>query len=264
VVIVPAFFSLSPSPFFLIFSDIFRYFPTFSPVLEMQALLQWFLNLSPIWRDHFSTKGKPPERVPGGMIVVLNGFPGTGKHTILKKTLAVLPKNTRMIDNHLLIDPVQALYPDRSDQHHQLRAQLRAPVFQHIGKLAQQGCVVLMTACLAEGNERDASFFNEHVEMVRETGVPLFWINTHCDQHLLEQRVQSEERVKSTKTKLTDVQILRDIVTQHRLIQPTESYTNKFTNVVFKSLDASGSIEHSVDLVVEMIGLDKQAVETEN
>lgn len=230
----------------------------------MQALLQWFFNLSPNWRDRFSIKGKPPERVPGGMIVVLNGFPGTGKHTILKNMLAILPKDTRLIDNHLLIDPVQALYPDRSDQHHQLRAQLRAPVFQHIGKLAQQGCVVLMTACLAEGNERDASFFNEHVEMVRGTGVPLFWINTHCDQQLLEQRAQSEERIQSTKTKLTDVQILRDLVTKHRLIQPTESDNNKFTNVVFKSLDASGSIDHTVDLVVEMIGFNKPAVGTES
>ncbi|KAG6805388.1 hypothetical protein H0H93_004898, partial [Arthromyces matolae] len=65
-----------------------------------------------------------------GMIVVLNGFPGTGKHTILKQLQALLPTHkSRLIDNHLLIDPAQALYPDRSEEHHALRREIRAVFF---------------------------------------------------------------------------------------------------------------------------------------
>jgi len=122
----------------------------------------------------------------GGRIVVLNGFPGAGKFIILGRAKELLPAhNTRLLDNHLLIDPVQAvyrLYPDRSPEHHELRRNLREPVFESLSKLAQEGYVVLMTACLADDNDRDAAFFQEHLAMVRGTDVPLFWVNTHCDQ----------------------------------------------------------------------------------
>ena len=61
------------------------------------------------------------------MIVVLNGFPGTGKYTILKRVKALLPadNSSHLVDNHLLIDPVQALYPDRSAAHHVFRQKIR-------------------------------------------------------------------------------------------------------------------------------------------
>ncbi|KAB8231235.1 uncharacterized protein BDW43DRAFT_283119 [Aspergillus alliaceus] len=57
-----------------------------------------------------------------GKIIVLNGFPGTGKLTILKQAKELLPADTTILmDNHLLIDPVTAVIPDRSDEHHELR-----------------------------------------------------------------------------------------------------------------------------------------------
>ena len=57
------------------------------------------------------------------MIIVLNGFPGVGKYTILKEVQALLAadKSPRLIDNHLLIDPAAALYPGRGVHHHELR-----------------------------------------------------------------------------------------------------------------------------------------------
>ncbi|KAJ6495458.1 hypothetical protein C8R45DRAFT_987419 [Mycena sanguinolenta] len=68
--------------------------------------------------------------IPGGIIVVLNGFPGAGKLTILQQIKALLPSDkTRLLNNHLLIDPVQARIPDRSDEHHCLRRRIRKPVF---------------------------------------------------------------------------------------------------------------------------------------
>ncbi|KIP11515.1 hypothetical protein PHLGIDRAFT_114371 [Phlebiopsis gigantea 11061_1 CR5-6] len=60
------------------------------------------------------------------MIVVLNGLPGTGKHTIVQQVQALLPadKASRLVDNRLLIDPVQVLFPDRGDDRHALRRKL--------------------------------------------------------------------------------------------------------------------------------------------
>jgi len=197
----------------------------------------------------------PYQQSSGGRIVVLNGFPGTGKFTILKYAKKLLPANkTRLSDNHLLIDPVQTIYPDRSPEHHELRRKLREPVFESLSKLAQEGHVILMTACLADDNDRDAAVFQEHLAMVHGTDVPLFWVNTHCDQAVLEQRVRSPERCQLAKTKLTNVGVLQELVREHRLIRPHES-GDRSTRLVVESLDVSGEMEMSVSRLMDIVGL---------
>ncbi|RGP79496.1 chloramphenicol phosphotransferase [Fusarium longipes] len=123
-----------------------------------------------------------------GKIVVLNGFPGTGKLTILKRLQMYLPSDTTcLLDNHLLIDPVAAVIPDRSDNHHELRRLVRAPIFAELGKRAKGGDTILMTACLAADSQRDNDFYHEHVDIARKNDVPIYWINLHCDPAILEQ-----------------------------------------------------------------------------
>ncbi|KAK7018223.1 chloramphenicol phosphotransferase-like protein [Favolaschia claudopus] len=196
------------------------------------------------------------ESLLGGKIIVLNGFPGTGKFTILKRVKDILPPNkTRLLDNHLLIDPVHAIYPDRSSQHHALRRLLRAPVFLSLKQLAiEEGYVILMTACLAQNNERDAAVLDEHLAMVRGTAIPLFWINVHCDARILEQRVRTPERCGSGKSKLTDVDVLRKMLSEHSLIQP-QAVDHASVNLVVETLDVSGTVENSVDCLMNMAGL---------
>ncbi|TFA98766.1 hypothetical protein CCMA1212_009304 [Trichoderma ghanense] len=131
-----------------------------------------------------------------GKLVVLNGFPGTGKLTILKQAKDLLPATsmTCRLDNHLLIDPVIALIPDRSDEHHELRRRIRAPIFEQIRKQAQEVATILMTACLAGDNERDTAFLSEHLDILRGTDLPIIWVNVDCDQKIMEQRMESPER----------------------------------------------------------------------
>ncbi|EUC63023.1 chloramphenicol phosphotransferase-like protein [Rhizoctonia solani AG-3 Rhs1AP] len=200
----------------------------------------------------------PYQQSSEGKIVILNGFPGTGKFTILKRVKELLPPNKScLLDNHLPIDPVQAIYPNRSPEHHELRRKVRRPIFEELSKLAQEGHVVLMTACLADDNNTDANVFQEHLAMVRGTEVPIFWVNVHCDQAVLEQRVGSPERCWSTKTKLTDVDVLRKMVSEHRLIQPCAS-GDELVRLVIESLDVSGAVETSVARLMNMVGLTQE------
>ena len=143
------------------------------------------------------------------MIVVLKGFPGTGKYTILKRVqeLVLADKSSRLVDNHLLIDPVQALFPGRSGDHHALRLSIRDAVFL-TSQLAQECHIVLMTACLATENHRDTGFIREDLALVCGTNVPLYWISASCDRERLVERAQCDERVQSSKTKPTDPAIL--------------------------------------------------------
>ena len=196
----------------------------------------------------------PPSYI---MIVVLNGFPGTGKHTILKRLLELLPASSRLVDNHLLIDPAHALFPSRTDAHHALRRDLRSAVFPYIRTLAQRGHIVLMTACLAAGDDRDAAVFREHLALVRGTDVPLYWVSAACDRERLVERAQSDERVRSGKTKLTDPAVLEGLVDAHRLLEPRE-WGEGLTNLVVGALDTNGEVDDSARRLMEMVGLEER------
>ncbi|KAL2687873.1 hypothetical protein Neosp_005442 [[Neocosmospora] mangrovei] len=197
----------------------------------------------------------PSQQAPQGRIVVLNGFPGTGKLTILKKVKELLPIDTTcLLDNHLLIDPVVAVIPGRSQEHHELRRKIRAPIFEKLQERAQKGHTILMTACLVEGNERDAGVLQEHLDMAHEADVPIFWINMHCSHEILQQRVTSIERRQGTKTKLTDPTLACDLVDKHRLIEPQKT-DNSPKGLVFATLDVSGSVDFSVGRLMSIIRL---------
>ena len=189
-----------------------------------------------------------------GKIVVLNGFPGTGKLTILKRVKEFLPANTTcLLDNHLLIDPVIALIPDRNEEHYELRRMVRAPIFKAVRKRVQEGATILMTACLAADNEQDAAFLNEYLDIVSETEIPVIWVNTFCDQRLLEQRLESHERSQGSKAKLTDVNVLRDLLLEHNLIEPIQSAVS--IRLLVRSLDTSGTVDTSASHVMSMMDL---------
>ncbi|KAG9249348.1 uncharacterized protein F5Z01DRAFT_669477 [Emericellopsis atlantica] len=190
---------------------------------------------------------------PVGRIVVLNGFPGTGKFTILKRAKELLPADTTcLLDNHLLIDPVVTVIPDRSDEHHELRRMVRAPIFKKLRERAREGYVIFMTACLAENNERDTAFLEEHLDIARGTDIPFFWVNAHCDQKALEQRLSSPERCHGAKTKLTDVCVLQNLLREHSLIEPSKIADGP-VKLVVETLDVSGPVEISVSHLMSMI-----------
>lgn len=111
-----------------------------------------------------------------------------------------------------------------------------------------------MTACLAADSDNDAAFFREHLALVRGTDVPLYWVSAFCDQQALLERAQSTERVQSSKTKLTDPDILQGLVNAHRLIEPGE-LSSGLTNLVVCSLNTDGEADESARQLMEMVGL---------
>lgn len=108
-----------------------------------------------------------------------------------------------------------------------------------------------MTACLAEDSERDAGVLQEHLYMARGTDICMFWINVNCDQQILEMRIQSPERCQGAKTKLTDTGVLRNLLSDHRLIKTRT--TEKPNGLCVGTLDVSGHVEQSVSVLMSMI-----------
>lgn len=191
---------------------------------------------------------------PRGRVVVLNGFPGVGKLTILKRTQRLLHGvTTCLLDNHLLIDPVMAVIPDRSKSHHELRREIRKPIFEALRQRLLAGHTILMTACLADNNETDAAVLHEHLDIVAGTDCALYWVNLTCVWAELERRATSPGRCTGDKTKLTDVAVLSSIVQNNRLIDPL-SARDPPPGLVVETLDVSGNIDTSVERLLRIIG----------
>lgn len=187
-----------------------------------------------------------------GKVVVLNGFPGTGKLTIATKMKSYFAEDiVRLIDNHLLIDPAQAIYPGRSAAHCELRRKFRKVAFDAIRKIAQEGKTVLMTACLVD-NEADIRTFEEHISIVFNTHIPIYWLNLGCDRDVLEKRVISKERREGGKSKLTDTSILRQIMEDHRLLKP-RPYDYEPVRLITEPVDVSGKVEESVHKIIHIL-----------
>ncbi|RSL72860.1 hypothetical protein CEP54_000573 [Fusarium duplospermum] len=191
---------------------------------------------------------------PRGKVVVLNGFHGTGKLTILNNLQSKLVRqDTFIIDNHFIIDPVQKIYPDRGLNHYYLRQQLRQVIFKEIRKMVDRGCVVLMTACLGN-NEGDRKVLDEHLDIIRGTDIPMFWINVSCDQRTLEERLTKPGRVQGNKSKLTNVEILQNMTKNIRIIIPSVSrHRLEDISLVTASLDVGGGIEEAVNKVYNVV-----------
>jgi adenylate kinase len=208
-----------------------------------------------ISRQHHLQHLKTLRLSPSGKIVVLNGLPGTGKLTILKRLKELLPEfTTCLLDNHLLIDPVTAVIPNRTDRHHELRRLVRAPIFEELSNQARKGHTILMTACLAAGLPIDEAFYQEHLDISRSSDTTIYWINVECRRDIHEQRVSTPERQQDSKTKLTDKHLLRLIMDTHKLIEPdVVSRGDTGLKLAFEKLDVSGSVEDSVGCLLDIM-----------
>jgi hypothetical protein len=123
----------------------------------------------------------------------------------------------RLIDNHLLIDPVVAIEPVRNKAHHALRKKFRKVVYDGLNELDEKGLVMIFTSCLVTSDLEtpydDIDQFNEDVDLAEGKGVPLVVVNIMCDLGANSKRLGSDERRKEVggKTKLVKMDVLEKI-----------------------------------------------------
>ena len=200
-------------------------------------------HLHDLWND--SQKAKQ------GCIVLLNGFPGVGKLTIAQAIKDNLPEhNARLIDNHVLIDPAEAIVPGRGPAHKLLRAKVRRVAFEALTEefVSQPNLKVIMTGCLAD-NAEDTAVLTEHLRIAKDTNVPFYLVGVTCDREEHGRRLEAPARTAGGKTKLRDENILRELLEHHVLVDPKKVPEEVLTVVEFEHvvLDTTGlTVEQSV------------------
>src|SRR5262245_31995550 len=97
------------------------------------------------------------------IIVHINGWPGCGKLTIARPLARRL--DAKLIDNHTLLNPAEALF-DRADPlHASLRQEVRTVVLNHAARMPA-GTALLFTDALSDDAD-DQKAFDDYRALAR-------------------------------------------------------------------------------------------------
>jgi hypothetical protein len=170
-------------------------------------------------------------RTPLPFLLLLNGFPGVGKLTLARNLSTLLVQDeggleVRLLDNHLLIDPVSAIEPERTPYHYELRKAFRDVAFSALKNLPGK-VAILMTDCLSETVEGRTQF-EEYLGVALAKGCTMVVCNLVCGEQENKQRLGCEKRRESGK--LMDIKLLERFRREYRLLN-LERLENKWRKV---------------------------------
>jgi chloramphenicol 3-O-phosphotransferase len=157
-----------------------------------------------------------------GRVILLNGFPGVGKFSIGRRLFDMLDhKHARFIDNHLLIDPVEAVTPGRGTDHKALSRAFRKVAFGALCDVTEKNMTLIFTSC-PSSTEEDQQVTEEYLAIASRRKVPFYLSNMTCDRSEHHSRLVTTERSTGLKTKLINADILDGMIEKHKLFEIAE------------------------------------------
>ncbi|QRY70062.1 AAA family ATPase [Ensifer sp. PDNC004] len=150
---------------------------------------------------------------PSGLVVHINGWPGTGKLTIARQLAERL--GARLADNHTLINPAEALFARGTPLYRSLRAAIRESVFEHVAKAPAEQSFVFTDAL--SDDAADSRAFEDYAALAQRRGARFVAVVIDCD---LEENLKRLTRAGRAKQhKLTDPEVLLGLRRAHRLLR---------------------------------------------
>jgi hypothetical protein len=140
-------------------------------------------------------------------IIHINGFPGTGKLTVAQYlVMHVTTVNLKLIHNHLLINPADAVLHRTQPGYQALRRALRSAIFTSLTEPATLDTTYLFTD-FQTTNELGTGVCAEYAQAAKDRGCLLIPIVLTCDEDENIKRITQSGREKHAK--LMDVELLR-------------------------------------------------------
>jgi len=198
-----------------------------------------------------STSIGPLRAIMPAPLVWVNGFPGSGKLTVLRVLVGLFGVGqVVLIDNHQLIDPVEATTPREHPVYQRQRKLQREKVFhEYVANPEMASCIIIFTGKLSivctrvfpeialvlfsggpscmiintrsltfrqqtdfqSENELGRSVAREYQSSSATSGRPFLPIIITCDVNENRRRVAASERVSSGTGKLLSVDVLQDL-----------------------------------------------------
>ncbi|KAJ5600344.1 hypothetical protein N7450_001411 [Penicillium hetheringtonii] len=149
--------------------------------------------------------------MPAAPLIWINGFPGSGKLTVAKVFKQLTSDDTIILDNHQLIDPVEARFPRSHPEYQKERHLYRQAVFkEHVYNKANLSKIVVFTD-FQSNNELGRDTATEYKICAMESGRVFLPVYLICDLNTNLKRVNTIERIDSGTKKLTNVELVKNL-----------------------------------------------------
>ncbi|RDJ27334.1 nucleoside kinase [Bosea caraganae] len=146
-------------------------------------------------------------------IIHINGWPGSGKLTIARELASLL--GARLLDNHTIINPAEALFDRRDPLYRPLRKGLRAVIFDHVAQMKPG--VLILTDAISD-DAFDSALFEEYRALAAQRGALLVSVVLNCSPEKNAERLVAAGRAE--RHKLTDPAVLASLRAAHHLLRP--------------------------------------------
>ncbi|KAL8866483.1 MAG: hypothetical protein Q9174_006278, partial [Haloplaca sp. 1 TL-2023] len=145
-------------------------------------------------------------------LIWMNGFPGTGKHTIGKLLATLLDEGEPLlINNHSLIDPVEAKFARDHPSYQQERRRAREAVFKNLEEdPALRDRIVIFTD-FQSNNDLGSNVAREYEAAASRSRRLFLPVYLECDIKENTRRVANPQRGGSGTTKLLSPEIVAEM-----------------------------------------------------
>ncbi|KAL8800102.1 MAG: hypothetical protein Q9182_005414 [Xanthomendoza sp. 2 TL-2023] len=139
--------------------------------------------------------------------IYINGYPAVGKYTVAKRLVQMLP-NAKLLDNHLLIDPVAAVYERSMPEYQGLRKLVRKSILDSISTSLSLRDVTWVFTDSQSSDKVGQAAVADYIHAAQTRGSPIVSIILGCRAEENVLRLGAAGRLK---TKLSDAEILLKI-----------------------------------------------------
>ncbi|CCT67222.1 uncharacterized protein FFB20_04357 [Fusarium fujikuroi] len=187
----------------------------------------------------------PFDELKKGRVLILNGFPGTGKTSIVNNLKERLPgQKIQIVDSPIMAGQFCA---------HPYKRGCRSAYLHEIRRLADQGYTILVTASLAN-NISSQQVIEDIIGIVSGKDIPLFWINISRQEVVQDQQISNSTRLANDESKTEKPDVLPATAEQGQLVLPS-SLGHKLDGIsmITRVMNMGNGIEEAVRKVSEVM-----------
>ncbi|EFQ28222.1 hypothetical protein CGRA01v4_11830 [Colletotrichum graminicola] len=154
-------------------------------------------------------------------IIHLNGFPGTGKLTIARALQQQIGACCRLVHNHLLINPADAVLHRSEAGYQDLRRAIRGAIFASLAHSPASHRFAYVFTDFQSTDSIGSAVCAEYLAAARARGAALVSVVVHCDEATNLARLQAGDREAHHKIIDPDLLLMFRRGTQiHRFDEP--------------------------------------------
>ncbi|KAI0388383.1 hypothetical protein F5Y17DRAFT_222191 [Xylariaceae sp. FL0594] len=179
--------------------------------------------------------------------IYINGYPGVGKLSVAKELCKLLPR-AKVVSNHLLIDPAAAIFDRTAEEYQPLRQALRREVLKSIAAAKSTRDVTWIFTDQQSSSESGSSSARDYQNAAAmRDGSPFVSVILLCelDENLKRAAAGKDRGNGSNNTKLTDLDMLRDIREREDIFHFEDDYELELDVTHLSASEAASKIyEH--------------------